>query len=1622
MTMVTLAEAGDPIDEIILCWELARLSAITALYGPDSYGNTYRDDKFVKLLQSFVREIASNTAAIDSGDLRLGLAVSAPHGPASEVARLSDIARSHTWLTFWGEVDHHLLDSGDQDRLTHIATALGRAQARESGDERRLNQIAVDMSSTDVRELTWRFLFALRVMQVRLEGDHPEDRTQMIGHLSRVTASADFADKVYSHLELEAGRYAISRGVVTEQILRRDLRGKFRIDRSLRLDLAWGELDRLADTVMTTTRRTLSHGASELHLPRADELAELTSLCTEVSAVAQVLVVTGGPDVGKSALSMDVVAGLRTGGAEVIVLNLRDLPPNVHDWEARLQARLQDVFALSGVDPIRLLVVDGAEAVLEKHRPIAQELCRHALSAHMGVVLIARIDAAGAVRGVAVAGAQAAGIHLQVWEPRRMDVEPIAAPLIQQVVETFPMLDGLASTPRGRRILSRVGLVELILHADVAGELPNGALSEVDILNAVWMKWIRCGEVQSSNGAMPDERDWAVCMAAEDALHQRPVRHADGAAVASLRSDGVFSPVGSAVASLRANPLTDDLVRDLATAMIFIRAGSFADLSRAQAPRTAVRAARLAIQAIGQSIVDDEAFLAWMAQVQAEFSGIASVYGARWSDLPLEALLLTPIADRVLTICDSGQRTGTITQRQILEVLKRRFVVSRVCDPVLTAPAVRYLIRSSPSVASGNVGTQAVVELVAAWLRGWVNLPPQDRDADLEATFELVEQHIVENADTRSELWLESLALLGPLPGSNAEILLQSVAAQRPQDLWACVEQYPAINALAAANLDLLIRLADAFYIVPNAFDRRGRLLPNDDGIRDHHNVGWNGLPAFSPAYGPFYRILQSDYDKGVSFIGRLIAHATSHVPPSDSPFAPKPRAVPTFKANILDVGERTYQGDAATWQWHQGVLGAYGPCTSALQALEMFTSRAITQGQPAPTLLRRIAARATTAAELALILNLVARRTEPSSRDLDGFIAAPEVWLYEHVRHTAWALHRRSAKPTDQARFGWDFIDLVRSRLVLPAVGSSNPEAKVRLENVKRNLDNALGQRTSLPESGPASLLLGDDQYLGQASTLLDAASWRVETTDSGQKVGVNEALLSSGDPALGQQLAQGNIAHRLEYKYVPDWEPPLNYGGPFRPGIDELLADIATVRQLDRSQPFGPLDLLQPAVAVAGAAAVVLAEGVLADAEVAAWARSEVVAAAAPSVVEHRKDLTSTTADPHSAMASAAAALPHLLKLNNLSPERESISEALYTALTDPVAEVRRICAWSTTVVWEMPCEGEPCIHQVTWRAVEAGIRSIGYDAPLTETTSGNALAQQTIEADVSRLDLHLLVGSIISAMQATRTASCVQADAQQMADALLQLYQNGLRYRGARHLREWETAAVTEQLLRQLEWETDVAGSNADSTFDQSTLSQHLLATKDDVTVASQNLKDLAYIGTYITGHRATLKTIWAKLMAVHLSQASEASHLVVAETLLASMVPTPSPSPYRIDEFEVTLAAARADWIPLTSIAAAIEQWTVHSRGLPSCADSLVGYLKTCDATHQIDPGLRWIKHLVEAEPSSFVNRISPLADWLTELSSADSVRPEQSHTYNFVIDLLAAAGDTEMISLQRRRES
>lgn len=126
-----------------------------------------------------------------------------------------------------------------------------------------------------------------------------------------------------------------------------------------------GVLDRLAAQLTDDTRFRLADAASEVQLDRQEARQALITYLRAAASGPTGLVVTGEPDVGKSALSLCAASQLAEAGTPVTILSLRELPATVLELEALLGASLTDVLGATATGAGRLLLVDGAKAALE---------------------------------------------------------------------------------------------------------------------------------------------------------------------------------------------------------------------------------------------------------------------------------------------------------------------------------------------------------------------------------------------------------------------------------------------------------------------------------------------------------------------------------------------------------------------------------------------------------------------------------------------------------------------------------------------------------------------------------------------------------------------------------------------------------------------------------------------------------------------------------------------------------------------------------------------------------------------------------------------------------------------------------------------------------------------------------------------------------------------------------------------------------------------------------------------------------------------------------------------------------------------------------------------------------
>jgi hypothetical protein len=165
------------------------------------------DGKSVRLVATYLKVVAGAWDEIVAGRWRLVLAAVSWSSAVRQAGDLAEIARAAGSEAAFRE---ELVD-GEHDqlrnRLDHL-DALVIAALQDGGHDGALT----------AGELTWRWLFSLRVRQLRLEDADTTDRTFAVTRLRAVTAdgTAAGADGLFSKLEGLSARYAPAGAIVDE--------------------------------------------------------------------------------------------------------------------------------------------------------------------------------------------------------------------------------------------------------------------------------------------------------------------------------------------------------------------------------------------------------------------------------------------------------------------------------------------------------------------------------------------------------------------------------------------------------------------------------------------------------------------------------------------------------------------------------------------------------------------------------------------------------------------------------------------------------------------------------------------------------------------------------------------------------------------------------------------------------------------------------------------------------------------------------------------------------------------------------------------------------------------------------------------------------------------------------------------------------------------------------------------------------------------------------------------------------------------------------------------------------------------------------------------------------------
>jgi len=961
-----------------------------------------------------------------------------------------------------------------------------------------------------------------------------------------------------------------------------------------------------------------------------DRGATRDSLVAELRTSVQqqkALIVTGEPDVGKSALTLAAVEVLRADGAVVIALSLRDLPSTFIEIESLLDASLGDVLN-STAAPVRFLVLDGAEIVLEGRAEILREFAHAALGAGFAIVAVTRDDAYSAVEEVIVSACKRTGMAEDPKVPS-FAVPSFTDTQIESIVETFAPLRRIATEPRSRWLLGRPGLVKLLLRSDAYAALPDGALSEADVFAAVWARLVRHSEMRPEGGATPDGRESALLALARKLLLPEAPQEVvtDAQALGSLRSDGLLLSSGTTVAWNKGDEFANDLVRDLAVARLLVRS-PFNLLAQAGAPRWTVRAARLACQA--RLLQSNRSVESIRVVEQVSFDALAEAHGDRWSDLPWEALLTLGAPDGALSgawpslVADGGSGLA-----RVLRLIDQRYTRARASDVVLTAPVVALLcehaipIRALPSKVS-----DAVDRAILSWLSGFVLRGKADVSNALRVR---VREVLLDRARMKlDDVTIECLAMLGPDTDQRVEAVLRDRAEQSPSDLDSCVETLYSPFALAVHRPQVLVALSKAYYIEqpePPSFPWGFGARSHGDGIRRHRRTGGVLSAMAAWYYGPFWPLLLNQPKEALKLINGILDHAARYrvtegafdvaVTENDS--------IPGLDIDLPGMGPRHYVGDRAVWHWYRGSSRGPYPCVSALLAVERLADQMVAAGAPLAKVIQFLLADCHNLAMPGLVVGLLVRHIDRIENELDPWLSEPDVWQLELDRASHEGRFHIQGKDDAQVvgadRRVWSFEE-VAITLVAGALRRNDSARQIRLGELSKQLiersQSAFGPVAKTPASISDESAFDIEE--GPSPDVGDASVGDAESASIGRDAEARWLLIARGWAGwLDVRNYQGSLLQdgRFEVIYNPPqdvakglealsekhalnrhaWRLVSLYGlrDPSSwPRGAQFLADLTIARSLDSHPPVdGPPDKFQAPAAAAAAALITYAAG---------------------------------------------------------------------------------------------------------------------------------------------------------------------------------------------------------------------------------------------------------------------------------------------------------------------------------------------------------------------------------------------------------------------------------------------
>jgi hypothetical protein len=1574
---------------------------------------TRSDDDSIPLIRDFLAIVLEQWPTVSAGRWRLILAVSTNANAITQLADLAEIARS---VPNGEELEGRLVqpgrtNQGVRDRYDHIKGLVEQA----------VDGLAA-ASGVASLELTWRLLSSLTVRTLRLERTDRTDRTTAVNTLQRVLhdGTPAVADALFSRIEELVGTWAPQGAVLTQSVIRRNL-SDYRLLRSPRFAGAWSVIDRLGLRLRDSIRPSLRTGSQTLELERSVERSRIAAAMKSAHGSTGSLVVTGEPDVGKSALCLRVAETLQSGGAAIATLSLRDLSQNLSEFESPLGGySLDEVLAAGETGPIRIILVDGAESVLEGKAAVLQTLSTAALKAGIGVVAVTRTDGSRQVRDVLSRSCDLAGISTA---PTELVLAPLTQDERDQLAETFPTLARLGSDGRAKWLLGRPGLVDALLRTGEELD-PAEFLCEANVFSAVWRSLIRGDENRAAGTASPDDRERATLAVAKRSLGL-PSDHVPGTAPAELRSDGVLRLPNNPALS-PGDEFSTDLFRDFALCRLFIVEGWRA-LATAGAPRWSIRATRLGCQA---ALLAQETPSAWNV-LATQFTQISEDHGERWSEVPFEALMMLGHAESAIReLWDALTADDGASLATLLRLAEARYVNGAIGDAFALAPLVKVAFCERPTIGHApRFGHRSVhdliKDLVVAWLRGMATSQPQP-DSLRQAVRDTI---LADDPPHYDDFAVEALATLGPDLDDRAEAWLRTVAQERPDNLNPAVESFAVSISMSQAHPELLLDLAEAYYIeLPDPRDRwvGGHTL--DDGIRDFkHGPGLGfGVPAAAWYYGPFFRMLITRPIETIGFINRTLNHAAKFRVGRTSTYRNDGDTSGELEGVRLDFpgsGELLFVGDSHVWAWYRGTsVGPYA-CMSALLALERFIDHLLEKvNVPARRIVELLLTDCHNLAVPGLIVGFLIRHREAASDQLDPFLISPAVWHLETARVTGDYGFRARDPDADMLtgadRRNWTFHQII-GEMVVNARLAGDEERLAQLVALGEKL--VASARASLPDAEG-----NDAEYLAVVESW--AAGFRIENyrvSASGNQVLIEFERPEPIERILAPRNAElqaTNVLYGLQNRYGRFNDNPNDWP------VGGVAEDLATARGIAENSG-APADFLWPENALVSVAAAAVRSHALGlttiDDSDLRWAVEAILWAAENPQIDGMSYHETTFA--MGADRAAAAVVPLLLRapFDNLNLDQGRIENALRALATSLFDEVRAIYVKGCARLWDEPCHqdettGDCQRHMPAWAAAVESLHDcrLGPWNQETQRREPDPLLPPFSETLPTVADDALLVNRLrmpLSCMVDARQVPCLRDEVGNLWAPLWDAYRRGIAHwweEGYDHHAQTAHEPIARRMIEiALAGDREVVKAFVE-TLAASSKALHLL------------FDGFATVFTYDDQTRSSMREFWPWALETALNAVGDGRDLRAQhhwfDYAVAALIPTPSPHSWDPD-IDGTFAHSRKNWIQPGDIIELAGRWLALAKWEPKAVDAVIKFGKSAPRTWQTSVALDWIETIIGGRYDLIASRLYYLEEWLSELRSAGLLLGEVKTKYHRIIDGLAAAGDRAAVRLQQLDE-